>query len=380
MIAFARQGGEIRQARQRHIHAERAGTAAPVRHPLTGRRGHIVRAHQLFVQQLGIDVGHHRAGTQGFAVGGHHADRTALLDQHFAHAGPGAQFRAGRARGAGHRLGDRAHAADGVAPGALDPVHLAEHMMQQHVGRTGCIRTGVVADHAVETEQRLHRLALEPAVQVLAGRDGEQIQQFLAQGFVQRMQPAPQARGAQQFRQRLPPTAIGQVGGWLQRQRAQHVGNRIEAGLVGRQPLGVAGREPGEFGAGLAAAGQQVATFGQRQEVVATTLDHPQAVAGQIQIGNDPRLQQRDRIGGDRIAEAGMELFGDRRPAQHPAPFQHGHLQSGPRQVGGAGQAIVAPANQQDIPNGLAHAPSPASSAERKRGPAPATAGRQARL
>ena len=66
------------------------------------------------------------------------------------------------ARRARHRLGDRAHAADGVAPDALLAVHLAEGMVQHHIGGAGGVGTGVVADDGVEAEQRLDQIAFEP--------------------------------------------------------------------------------------------------------------------------------------------------------------------------------------------------------------------------
>jgi hypothetical protein len=86
-------------------------------------------------------------------------------------------FDPGRLTGLGHGLGDRAHAADGVAPGALLAVHLAEGVVQQHIGRARRVRAGEVADHGVEAEAGLDRVALEPAVQEIAGALGEQVQQ-----------------------------------------------------------------------------------------------------------------------------------------------------------------------------------------------------------
>src|SRR5436305_1864036 len=46
-----------------------------------------------------------------------------------------------------HRLRNRAHAADRMAPRATLAVYLAEDMVQKHVCRVGVIRTRVVADH-----------------------------------------------------------------------------------------------------------------------------------------------------------------------------------------------------------------------------------------
>ena len=111
------------------------------------------------------------------AVVEHHADRAVALDDHLAHAGIGVDLDAGAARGARHRLRDRAHAADGVAPDALLAVHLAEGVVQHHIGRAGGVGAGIIADDGVEAEQRLDQIVLEALVQHLAGRAGEQIEQ-----------------------------------------------------------------------------------------------------------------------------------------------------------------------------------------------------------
>ena len=76
-----------------------------------------------------------------------------------------------------HRLRDRAHAADRVAPLPALAVHLAEHVMQQHVRGAGRVRAREVADHRVESERRLDRRALEPAVEDVARALREEIEQ-----------------------------------------------------------------------------------------------------------------------------------------------------------------------------------------------------------
>ena len=76
-----------------------------------------------------------------------------------------------------HRLGDRAHAADRVAPQALLAVHLAKGVMQHHIGGTRGVGAGVVADNGIEAEQRLDQIILKTLVEQIAGRAGEQIKQ-----------------------------------------------------------------------------------------------------------------------------------------------------------------------------------------------------------
>ena len=113
---------------------------------------------------------------------------------HLAHRRIDADLRAVRGRRLRHRLRDRAHAADGVAPGALLAVHLAEAMMQQHIGRARRVGARVIADDAVEAVGRLDRIALEPAVEIVAGRIGEEIEQFALQVEAEMAQPVGDAR------------------------------------------------------------------------------------------------------------------------------------------------------------------------------------------
>src|SRR5207248_1640550 len=57
-------------------------------------------------------------------------------------------FRAMRGSRLRHRLRDRAHAADCVAPRAFLAVHLAEAMMQEHIRRARRVGARVIPDHA----------------------------------------------------------------------------------------------------------------------------------------------------------------------------------------------------------------------------------------
>ena len=177
MIAVARQRGERGQGasatfmrkvpeplRQREMRSRKAAGSASVRH-------------QPRVQQLWIDVGGDIFRADGLAIVEDDADGAVALDDHLAHAGIGFDLGAVALRGARHRQRDRAHAADGVAPDALLAVHLAEGMVQHHIGRARGVGARIIADDGVEAEQRLDEVAFKPLVQHLAGRAGEQIEQ-----------------------------------------------------------------------------------------------------------------------------------------------------------------------------------------------------------
>ena len=130
----------------------------------------------------------------------------------------------------GHRLGDRAHAADGVAPDALLAVHLAEGVVQHHVGRARRVGAGVVADDGVEAEQRLDQIALEPLVEHLAGRAREQVEQV---ALLLQRQPRSDAGGAERVAglraAPLTPNPCDEVRRRAQHELAQHVGDALRA-------------------------------------------------------------------------------------------------------------------------------------------------------
>ena len=63
-------------------------------------------------------------------------------------------FDAARGAALRHRLRDRPHAADRVAPDAALAVHLAEGVVEEHVGGAGRVGALVGADDAVEAVER----------------------------------------------------------------------------------------------------------------------------------------------------------------------------------------------------------------------------------
>ncbi len=252
-------------------------------------------------------------------------------------------------RGARHRLRDRAHAADGVAPDALPAVHLAERVMQHHIGRTRRIGAGIIADDGVEPEQRLHQVALEHLVQHLAGRPREQIEQ--AALLLQR-KPAQDAGAAERIEgladcARTEP--FHDVRRRAQHEGAQHVGDLFKPEVEGLQASGIAFAELGQGLTGAAFAGQQMAAIGGRQEILRAALDDAQSVLGQFEIRNDLRVEQADRVGRDRIAEPGMEFLGDRGAARHLAALDDSDAQARHRKIGCAGEAVMPGADDDNV-------------------------------
>src|SRR3546814_18622703 len=63
---------------------------------------------------------------------------------------------------------------------------------------------------------------------------------------------------------------------------------------------------------------------------------------GELHVGDDLRLEQADRVAGDRISEAGMKLLGHRSAADDVARLDDPYLQTRFREIEGADAAVVA--------------------------------------
>src|SRR5208337_4726768 len=144
---------------------------------------------------------------------------------------------AGGAR-AGHGLRDRAHAAQSVAPDALSAVGFAEAVMKQHVGRAGRVGTGVGSDDSVEAEDRLDGIALEPLLEKIAGRTGEDLDEIPLAFESKRTQAVDDPRRIEQFAQsRREAASCRHVGRRLEGDRAQDVGHAPEPRLISVETL-----------------------------------------------------------------------------------------------------------------------------------------------
>ncbi len=157
-----------------------------------------------------------------------------------------------------------------------------------------------------------------------------------------------QAGALHQLAQALDP-ALLEVRRRFQHQGAQDLGDGLQPALVVGQPLGVAAGELRHLLRRASGADSQVVAVVQGEEVGQAPFDHLQAMARKVHVGDHLWIQQGDRVAGRGIAEAGVELLGDRRPADDAAPLQHSHLQSRPRQIEGADQAVVPAPDDDDV-------------------------------
>ena len=128
---------------------------------------------------------------------------------------------------------------------------------------------------------------------------------------------------------------------------AAHLDHRLAVFVVG---LGVEPRVARDLAARLVVivdAPQVVAVRHRRERAVERQQLH--AVARQIELADDLRPQQRHDVRADRELEAGKDLFGDGGAAEHVPPLEHQHLPPRPRQIGGAGQPVVAAADDDRV-------------------------------
>ena len=186
---------------------------------------------------------------------------------------------------------------------------------------------------------------LEPAIEELTRALGEDVEQ-IALGRQVKVGERPALPGRRDQRGK----ATTDIGRHLQRQVAQHIGDLLEGGIVSRIGFRVFLGKARKFGLGPPRATAQLQiVVGEREEVADRPLDHAVAVIVQLHVRDHLGAQQADGVAGGGIAEAGVEFLGHRRAADHMAAFQHPHTHPRAGKVEGAGQAVVATADDQGV-------------------------------
>ncbi|CCE06699.1 hypothetical protein BRAS3843_180009 [Bradyrhizobium sp. STM 3843] len=236
-----------------------------------------------------------------------------------------------------------------MAPDPLLTVHLAKGVMQHHIGRACGVRTGIVADDGIEAEQRLHEISLEHLVQHLAGRAGEEIQEIALLLDRQRAQRVGRRQRIEALADRGQAEAFDQVWRRAQHEAAQHVRDRLQSCREQADRVSIMRAEPGHRRLCAALAGQEIAAVGGRQEILRPPFDDLEPALMQLEIGDDLRIEQADRVGCDRIAKARMKFLGHGGPADHLAPLHDVYAQARHGQIGGTGQAVMAGSNDDDV-------------------------------
>ena len=231
------------------------------------------------VEELGIDPCGDGCGADGFALVRLDADGATILDKDLGAPASKPDVHAVRCGGLRHGLGDRTHAADGVAPDAFLAVHLAKAMMQQNIGRARRVGARIIADDAVEAEGSLDRRAFEPAVEEVAGGCREQIEQGLAAGRVRGLEFCCASRpGLISSAMAASGVALDNIRRRFEHDGAQDIGDGRQARLIVVETIRIPHGEFRDLAFRVAAADLQEAPVIQGQEVGDRTLDDAQSM------------------------------------------------------------------------------------------------------
>ncbi len=153
-MPVARVGGEVGQLGQRQVDLHDAAAGLPVLDVGDEVVGQLGARNLVEERDLRVQRGDHQRRVDLLAVLEDRAVHPAAADDEPRDPCVGADLGAEAAGRPGDRLGDRAHAAFGVAPAAeLAVADVADRVVRHHVGGAGLVRAGPGADHAVDRER-----------------------------------------------------------------------------------------------------------------------------------------------------------------------------------------------------------------------------------
>src|SRR5438094_7244867 len=101
-------------------------------------------------------------------------------------------------------------------------------MMQQNVGGARRVWACIIADNGVEAEQGFHEIAFEPAVEIVASRFGEQVEQRAQIFRGKAAQPVAEARCFDYFAGGSDAQSAPEIWRRLKRELAQQVGTCVK--------------------------------------------------------------------------------------------------------------------------------------------------------
>src|SRR5581483_806248 len=104
-----------------------------------------------------------------------------------------------------------------------------------------------------------------------------------------------------------------------QHETAQNSRHTADFALISGVTHSVLGAELGDLAFRAPLSREQIAAIRQRQEILHAAFDDAQAVIVQLQVGNNLRLQQADRVSRCRVAKSGMKFFRDTSTADNAA-------------------------------------------------------------
>jgi hypothetical protein len=128
-------------------------------------------------------------------------------------------------------------------------------------------------------------------------------------------------------------------------------GRLLEQRVERREGVGVLARDARDLLVGdLVVVGQQHrTTVGGEGRELRVERDRAIAELRQLEVGDDLRLEHRDHVRRSRDALAGPQLLGHARAAEDVARLEDAHAQTGAREVGGRGEAVVPAADDDRV-------------------------------
>ncbi len=232
------------------------------------------------------------------------------------------------------------------APRSERAVDLAHVVMEEHVRGAGRAHAEERPDDAGSRHRGLEHVGLEPLIEEVHGAHRHELDLVVLVLVAQRLKAAAEVHQVHQ------PARIERGG--IRRGHVQdrldepsHLDHRL-AVLVVR--FGVDPRMPRDLPARLRVivhAPQIIAARHRRERAV--ERQNLEAVLRQVELADDLGPQQRHDVRAHRVLEAGVDLLGHRRAAEHVAALEHQHLPAGAREVRRAHQPVVAAANHDDV-------------------------------
>ena len=226
------------------------------------------------------------------------------------------------------------------------PADSAHAMVQQNVGRPRRARAAVSADHAIGGERDLHFRRFEPFVEEFGralGEDLDQRDDVLGRQMADAPGEAQIVHDVDGGRRKLRRCS--------EQQAFDDPRDALKLILVCGVDLRVVFGELGDFREGLRPVlpHEEVPAIGKDGKEGGILGIHAIAELFELQLADDALLHQAGQVCSGRDTIARPDLFGHGTPAQEFATFEHEHLPSRTRQVGGGDQAVVAAADDDHI-------------------------------
>jgi hypothetical protein len=236
-------------------------------------------------------------------------------------------------------------------------------VVEQDVRRAGALDALVGSDDPGRGHRGLERVGLEPLAEEVVGRHRHELDEDCLLALGQLLERSQQSREREQ-RARVERGRVGRDDGQDRLDEPGHVNHEGPVFLV---RLGVHLRPAPELAnrpavvvdpPQVVARADRVAVavlrrrpahaLGDRRERAVERQD-VEAVAGQLELADDLRPEQRHDVRQDRETETREDLLGDRRAPEHVPLLQHDRLQPRTREIGGTDQAVVAAADHDRV-------------------------------